>query len=340
MTVRMKDIAEKMGVSLMTVSKALRNHGDVAEETRRRVLKCARELRYEPNLVARSLAHGRSYLVGMVVPDLMHSFFAEVAKGVETVLEPRGYQIVMSNSGESAERELRQIRLLLSRKVDGLIIASAATSFRESPLELLQAHSAKYVLIDRSIPRAKFNFVGVKDEEIAICAADHLIQQGCRRIAHIAGPGNPTGIGRLRGFRRAMAKRGLPLPEEYIVRAGHDHAHGYAAMQKLLQVSPRVDGVFCYNDDVASGALNAILQAGLSVPRDIAVIGVGDVHYSDQLRVPLSTINQRSMSIGEMAAELLLNCIEAKKTPPLKSIFLEPQLVARESTQRVIPDSE
>ena len=337
MAVRMKDIARKVGVSLMTVSKALRNHSDIAEETRRRVLKCARDLHYEPNFTARSLADGRSYLVGLVVPDLMHSFFAEVAKGVESVLEPGGYQIVMSNSGESAERELKQVRSLVSRKVDGLIIASAAKTFRESPIELLQAQAARYVLIDRTIPSAKFNYVGVKDEAVGICATEHLIQQGCRHIAHIAGRANSTGTGRLRGYRRALAKHGFDISPERIVREAYNESLGYAAMQTLLEVTPRIDGVFCYNDVVAAGAVSAILQAGLNVPVDIAVIGVGNVHYSEQLRIPLSTVDQSSLQIGKSAAELLLNCIESKKPLPLKRIFLPPQVIVRESSLRSSP---
>src|SRR5512138_2095744 len=122
----MKDIAEDLGVSLMTVSKALRGHRDVAEETRRRIRERARQLEYEPDLIARSLANKRTFLIGLIVPDIMHSFFAEVAKGVDSKLEPLGYQILMSNSSENAETELRQARLLLARNVDGLIIASAA----------------------------------------------------------------------------------------------------------------------------------------------------------------------------------------------------------------------
>ena len=334
MAVRMRDIAQDLGVSLMTVSKALRNHGDVAQETRRRVSQRARELGYEPNLTARSLAGHPSFLIGLIVPDLMHSFFAEVAKGVDRKLGPLGYQIIISSSGENAETELRQIKLLLARMVDGLIIASAAPHATRSMVELLERGKARYVLIDRVFLNWKANYVGVKDDKIGAMATEHLIEQGCTRIAHLRGPMVSTGKGRLRGYRRALAKHGLKVPPEYVVSGAHEDSTGYDAMQRLLQLKPRPDGVFCYNDPVAAGAIRAILEAGLDVPRDIAVVGAGDVHYSDLLRVPLSTINQSSFQIGETAAELLLECMESKTPLPPKRIFFPPRLVVRESSLR------
>jgi len=330
----MKDIAQDLGVSLMTVSKALRNHSDVAEETRRRVCQRARELGYEPNLIARSLAGHRSFLIGLVVPDLMHSFFAEAAKGVERKLAPLGYQTAVCSSSENAETELRQIKLLLARRVDGLIIASAFAHASRSMVELLEGHAAPYVLVDRVIPNLKANYVGVKDDAIGALATEHLIEQGCTHIAHLCGPMVSTGRGRLRGYHRALAKHGLKVPPGYVISGAYEDDTGYAAMQHLLQLNPRPDGVFCYNDPVASGAIKAILEAGLDIPGNIAVVGAGDVHYSDMLRVPLSTINQSSFQIGESSAELLLECIESKTPLPTKRIFFPPRLVVRESSLR------
>jgi len=334
MPVRMKDIAEDLGVSLMTVSKALRNHRDIAEETRRRVCQRAHELGYEPNLIARSLAGHRSFLIGLVIPDLMHSFFAEVAKGIERKLEPLGYQIVVCSSGENAETELRQIKLLLARKVDGLIVASAARHASRSMVDMLGDHAAPFVLVDRMIPGVKANYVGVNDNRAGSLATKHLIEQGCTRIAHLHGSMLSTGRGRLRGYRRALAKHGLKVPPEYVVSGGHQDSTGYDAMRRLLQLKRQPDGVFCYNDPVAVGAIRAILEAGLNVPHDIAVVGAGDVHYSDMLRVPLSTINYSSFQIGESAAELLLACIESKTPLPPKRILFPPRLVVRESSLR------
>ena len=330
----MKDIARDLGVSLMTVSKALRSHSDISEETKRRVLKRAKELKYRPNWIARSLVTRRTYMVGLIIPDLMHSFFAEVAKGIARKFEPLGYQIVISNSEENPEAELREIQVLLDRSVDGIIIAAAQPNVRGELFKTLAGRKIPYVLIDRLPAGFEGHFVGGRDEEIGIMATEHLIEQGCRRIAHLRGPGNSTGIGRLRGYRRALAKHQLDATAEYVVSGQHEDSTGYEGMRKLLRVSPPPDGVFCYNDPVAAGAIKAILEAGLKVPSDIAAIGAGNVHYSDLLRVPLSTIDQSSSLIGETAANLLVECIEAKSPVSPRRILIQSRLIARESSRR------
>lgn len=334
MPVRMKDIAQDLGVSLMTVSKALRNHSDISVRTRERVLKRMRELNYQPDWIARSMVTRRTYLVGLILPDLMHSFFAEVANGVARKLTPRGYQAVILNTQEDGETERRHLEILLTRKVDGLIIASAQRSSQGELFETLRRREIPYVLIDRMIAGVDANFVGTRDEELASVATDHLVEQGCQRIAHIRGPQNGTGSARLKGYRLALARSGMKVRGDYIVSGQYGDNTGYEAMRKLLNAKPRPDGVFCYNDPVAAGAVKAILEAGLRVPQDIAVIGAGNVHYSDLLRVPLSTIDQSSGAIGEAAAELLCSCMDAKTPPAMQRIFIPSKLVVRESSRR------
>ena len=334
MGARMIDIARDLGVSLMTVSKALRSHSDISEQTRTRVMKRAQELDYRPNWIARSLVTRRTYVIGLVIPDLMHSFFAEVAKGVTRKFEPLNYQIVIANSDENADIEERQVELLLARSVDGLIIASTQPNGRRNLFGTLANRGVPYVMIDRAPAGLKANYVGVKDEEIGAMATEHLIEQGCRRIAHIRGPLIAPGTGRLRGYSRTLAKHGLKAPPEYVVSGQHSDGSGYEAMRQLLKLNPPPDGVFCYNDPVAAGAIKAVLEAGLRVPNDIAIIGAGNVHYSDLLRVPLSTIDQSSSAIGETAAELLVSCIESKTPVPVKRILIAPQLIVRESSRR------
>jgi len=330
----MKDIANDLGVSLMTVSKALRSHSDISEETRKKVIKRARELNYQPNWIARSLVTRRTYMVGLVIPDLMHSFFAEVATGVARKLGPLGYQIVISNSNEDPEAEQRQIELLVARSVDGLIVASTQPNWRKSAPKSLRSGEVPYVLIDRMPAGAKVNYVGARDEEIGTLATEHLIEQGCRRIAHLRGEDTTNSMGRLRGYRDTLERHGLPFRQEYVVRGGREDSRGYQAMQQLLRLNPPPDGVFCYNDPAAAGAIKAVLEAGLRVPEDVAIVGAGNVHYSDLLRVPLTTVDQGSGTIGETAAELLVQCIEAGTPPNPKRILIPPRLVVRESSRR------
>lgn len=318
----------------MTVSKALRNHSDISEETRERVLKRARELSYHPNWTARSLATRRTFMVGLVIPDLMHSFFAEIAKGAARTFDSLGYQVVIADSGEDPDSERRQVALLLARNVDGLMIASAQPNGRAALFRELESRKAKYVLIDRLPSGLAAHYVGCRDEDIGMLATNHLIEQGCRRIAHIRGPVIPTGTGRLRGYRRALAAAGLEARPELLVAGHSDDGAGYRAMQSLLAVNPAPDGIFCYNDPVAIGAIRAALEAGLRVPEDIAVIGSGNVHYSDMLRVPLSTVDQNPSMIGESAAELLIRSVNAKRPLAPQRTFVEPHLVVRASSLR------
>ncbi len=329
----MKDIAQDLGVSLMTVSKALRSHSDISEETRERVLKRMRELNYQPDWIARSMVTGRTYLVGLVLPDLMHSFFAEVAMGVNRKLQPLGYQVVIANTEEDPETEKRNLEVLASRKVDGLIVASAQRHKDPEMFHALERAGTPYVLIDRMVAGVEANYVGVKDEEVGLIATEHLIAQGAKRIAHIRGPAVSTGRGRLRGYRRALEKRGMKIRPEYIVSGEWGDRGGYEAMLQLLKLNPRPDAVFGYNDPVAEGAIKAALEAGLKVPGEIAIIGAGNVHYSDLLRVPLSTVDQSSSLIGERAAELLSECMEAKKPPLPRKILIPPKLIIRDSSR-------
>jgi LacI family transcriptional regulator len=326
----MKDIARDLGISPMAVSKALRDHKDIGEDTKERVLRRAAELNYRVDWVARSLVTGRTFLVGLVVPDLMQSFFAEIATAVAAALAPAGYHVVISYTGESAKEEAANIELLVSRKVDGLIIASAQRNGHA-----LQKLKTPFVLIDRMLAGLDANFVGTHNERVGQLATKHLIEQGCRRIAHLRGPALSTSSGRWRGYRQALQKHGLKLREDLIIDAGHDDASGYAAMRQLLALKPRPDGVFCFNDPVAIGALRAIAQQGLSVPDDVAVIGVANMHYSDMLIVPLSTIDQGTAEMGRQAAERLLACMAAKKRPASQEFLTTPQLVVRASSQRV-----
>jgi LacI family transcriptional regulator len=275
----------------------------------------------------------RTYLVGLVIPDLMHSFFAEVAKGVARKLTPLGYHAMILNTEEDGETERRHVEILLTRKVDGLIIASAQRPGQVEMFETLRRREVPYVLIDRVVNGVDANFVGTKDEDLGAMATAHLFDRGCKRVAHIRGPQTGTGTLRLKGYRRALSKRGVAVRPDYIVSGQYGDNTGYEAMRELLKASPRPDGVFCYNDPVAAGAVKAILEAGLRVPEDIAIIGAGNVHYSDLLRVPLSTIDQSSSAIGETAAELLCECMEAKEPGKVQKIFIPSRLVMRESTQ-------
>lgn len=334
MVVRMKDIAQDLGVSLVTVSKVLRNHPDISEETRQRVLRRMSERNYRPNLAARALVTGKTHLMGLVVPTLLHSFFAEVAHAISNVARKKGYGLVISSSEEDPELEIQEIDQLLARNVDCLFIASSqwtVESFRR-----IEERKTPYVLVDRKFVGLAANFVGVDDEQAGDMATEHLVETGCGRIAHIGAPYVSPALGRFEGFRRALTRHGIQIPAEYVVIRPHgdDDATGYAAMKELLGLRPIPDAVFCHNDPTAIGAIKAILDAGMRIPEDIAIIGCGNLRYSDNLRVPLSTIDQDSAAIGDRAGKLALTLLESKTPLRPETILLEPKLVVRHSTRR------
>jgi LacI family transcriptional regulator len=332
----MKDIARDLGVSVVTVSKVLRNHEDIGEKTRKRVLDRIKELNYTPNLAARGLVTGRTYLVGLIVPDLLHPFFAQIAKSLSGVLLKKGYCLTISTSEEDPKLEEHEIDRLLGRRLDALVIASSCTN--PAIFERIQKQGTPLILIDRCFSGFDSNFVGIDDEAVGSLATEHLIQIGCKRIAHLRGPDNSPGMGRLKGYLDTLARYKLRSLPGYISmqrRVDVDSREsGADLMSQLLALSPRPDGVFCYNDPMAIGAIHAVLDAGLRVPEDIAVIGCGNLHYDTELHVPLSSIDQQTEEIGERAGRLTLSLLESKTRPLNKTFILQPQLVIRASTDR------
>ena len=335
--VRMKDIARDMGLSTVTISKVLRGHSDIGEETRKRVLKRMKELNYQPNLAARALITGRTSTIGLVVPDLLHPFFAQIAKAVSAGIRDQGYSLIITSSEEDPDLERQEIEQLLARRVDVMLIASA--QWTVETFRRIEERKIPYILIDRWFAGLAANFVGVDDEAVGAIATGHLIDQGCRRIAHIRGPETSTAVGRLEGYRRALAARQLaPLPGHIVSigRSGDDRGEpgGYEAAKKLLGAEQRPDGIFCFNAPIALGAMRAILDAGLRIPEDIAVVGCGNLLYSDFLRVPLTSVDQDSAEIGRLAAELSLALVETKTPLRPKTKLIVPKLVVRASTLR------
>lgn len=328
--VRLKDVARELGVSVVTVSKVMRGTKDVGEVTRAKILKRLQELDYQPNIMARALATGRTFAMGLIVPDLVHPFFAELAKSLSMMLRESGRALIMASSEEDTELEAQEIRTLLSRGVDVLLLASCQSAFENIPkLE------RPLVLIDRNFPELSANFVGTDDVKAAELATEHLVSQGRRRIAHIGGSHGSTSLGRLSGYRSVLERHDLYRGEDLVMRRSRfeetGDLAGYQCMQALLGTAQRPDAVFCYNDLTAIGGIKATLDAGLRVPEDVAFVGCGNMRYSDYLQVPLSSVDQNTAGLGHAAATLALELDKNPDQPP-RSIFAQPRLVVRRSS--------
>jgi LacI family transcriptional regulator len=330
----MKRIAGELGVSITTVSKVLNNHADISEATRSRVLAKVEELGYQRNAVARSLTLRRTHTLGIVIPDLMHSFFVEIIAGIEPVASARGYGLLLCSSGEDPQKERSELEMLRGRQVDGVVLASAPAPGNSDILLQLTRQRTGLVMIDRDDHQnVKCHRVLTDDERVGQLATSHLVDLGRRAIAHIGGPNLQHARRREKGWRDALKTRGIKPADDWIVRAGFMEADGYRAMKRLLTVRPKIDAVFAANDPSAIGAMKAIWEAGLRVPQDIAVVGVGDIALGDLLRVPLTTVGWSRKDEGRHAAELLLSGLDDTETESAEPqrVIIPPNLIVRES---------
>lgn len=326
MPVTLEDIARALNVSKMTVSRAINNHPEISSETRARILATAQKMNYRPNQFARALMTKQSYLIGIVVPDLMHSYFAEICRGVEAHARPAGYQNLICSTDEEPRKERDEIEALLSR-TDGLIVASSLAASEAKFYKRLISDGAKIVLIDRLLDGLRCSAVTTDDVQVGTLATEHLIKLGHRKIGHLRGPDVSTALKRLQGYKEAMSKAKLkPLVRD----CGFTESDGYTAMQKWIAAGDLPPAIFAANDPAAIGAMAAANEAGLKVPGDVAFVGAGSIHYGDMLRVPLTTVSWSKAEMGQAAARLLLEFIGGKKKK--RTITVPPELLIRQST--------
>ena len=331
MPTTLSDIARELGISKMTVSRAINNHPEISPETRERVLETAQRMNYRPNQHARALTTNRSYLLGVVVPDLMHSYFAEICRGIEAVARPLGYQNLICNTDEDATKEMGEIEALLPR-TDGLILASSLAPEETKFYRRIMKEGAKVVLIDRRLEGLRCPTVTTDDVQVGILGTEHLIRLGHRRIGHLRGTVASTAAERFEGYKQALVKHRLPVSESLIHDCGFTERDGYEAMSAWLREGTAPPAIFAANDPAAIGAMSAITNAGLKIPDDVAIVGGGNIHYGDMLRVPLTTVAWSTMEMGQAAAHLLLEMIDGgRKGGTNRRVIVEPELVVRES---------
>jgi len=326
------DIARKLGISAMTVSRALNGKGDVSQEMRRKVVECAGRIGYRPHRWARSLVTQRSYMVGVIVPEIAHSFFAEIINGIEDVLEKSGYDILLCHSRSDAERERNEIQALIGGRMDGLIVAPEQPEKAPEPFVDLRRLKIPFVLVDRFFPGWEFSCVRLDDLEAGFLATKFLIELGHRRIAHISGPDLSTATLRRRGFLKALRQFGFEHDRRSIVAAPFGIDEGRAAMKKLLRLAPRPTAVFAANDPQAIGAIYACREAGLRVPEDISIIGAGNIEGVYHPNPFLTTIDWPRQELGRTAAQVLLSAIGNPKTSQPEIRIFPPELLIRHTT--------
>jgi LacI family transcriptional regulator len=326
------DIARELGISAMTVSRALTGNTEVSEATRRKVERCAKALNYQPNRWARSLVTRRSSIVGVVIPNISHAFFAEITFGVEEALEPAGYDILLCHSRGDPARERAEVRMLVGSKVDGLIVASEQPEGQPELFEELNQTRIPFVLVDRFFPRHVFRSVRADDREAGRLATDYLLELGHRRTAHIRGPELSSASLRYRGYVEALNARGVPARRDYVEAGNFDIQGGREAMHRLLARKHRPTAVFAANDPMAIGAIYACRDGGLRVPEDVSIVGAGNIEGVHHPNPFVTTIDWPRAAMGRTAAEILLAAIDGRENPARGTTVFPPRLLVRQST--------
>jgi len=335
-TVTIKDIAKKLGISPSTVSRALKDHFEISQETKDAVKRVAEEMNYQPNSLALSLRYSKSNTIGVVVPEIVHFFFSTVISGIEDIAQSRGYNVIITQSNESIEREMMNIQTLFNNRVDGVLVSLSKESYDHSHFEAMMQKALPIVFFDRVAEDLDSSKVTVDDLLGGFQATEHLLSQGYRRIAHIAGPsGLDITNDRLEGYRKAHQEAGVDVDEDLIVfDQGSNESDAYAAMYKLLE-EKNPDGLFASNDLAAMGAIKAAQKYGKNVPIDFGVVGFSNWQFTALTNPSISTIEQPGFEMGQHAAELLLKQIDGgEEDVPFETMKLPTTLIARDSSKK------
>jgi len=331
--VTLKEVAAELGVSTMTVSRAINNRPNVDEQTKKKIMEVVTRMGYTPNLVAKSLISSKTYTIGVVIPEISHSFFPEVVKGIEEVANSHNYQIFLTNTSDSFEKEKAVIEALRAKRVDGILISTSLTNNDYSFYKRLVESGLPMVFFDRCISDVGISCIGVNDKSASRQITEHLINKGYKRIGYLSGPKQLSiGKDRFEGFMEAMLLHNLPVDENLIIENGFNEKGGYHAMNKLLElpVSQRPRAVVAVNDPVAFGAMDAIREAGLRIPEDIAIVGFTNDIRASLVNPPLTTVHQPAFEVGKKAASKIIKTIEYEDEP-VENVELITKLVIRQS---------
>jgi LacI family transcriptional regulator len=332
MAVTSDDVARLAGVSRATVSYVVNNGPrPVSPETRTRVLDVIRQLGYQPNAVARNLRLQRTSTLGLIVPDTHNPYFSEVERGVERIAFESGYTVFLCHSGYNLEHELRYVDMLHAQRVAGVIWIPSTADF--TPYHKLKEYGVRTVVIDRLVPDEVSPVVMADNFRGGYLATAHLIELGHRRIGYIRRPVDLShSRGRYEGYKTAFQDHGMSLDENLVVKGGFVLEDGYRAVQELLALPAPPTAIFAYNDIMAIGALRALHEANLDVPRDFSLVGFDDIAQASFTCPSLTTVYLPKYEMGQRGANLLISLIEKRKPPKELLTPLEVKLIVREST--------
>ena len=330
-----KDIASYLNISPSTVSRALRDHPDISQQTKDLVKTVAEKLDYQPNTIAQSLKNRQSNIIGVVVPQVKHYFFASIMAGITDVAYEAGYTVMICQSNDDYEREVINTQALSSHHVAGLLVSVSQSTKKFDHFKALQKRNIPLVFFDRVIDQVDASSVSIDDQQSAFMATEHLIKKGYKRIAHIGGPQHLTiCTKRYQGYLDALNQYNIPLHEDLIIFEGMNEEHGNQGLIRLFnKMKAMPDSIFCVTDPVAIGVYIELKKRNIKIPQEVALVGFSDNPNASLIDPPLTTVHQPAYDIGSTATALLLDEINNKTKPKIHvKKILKTELIVRQST--------
>ncbi len=339
--VTIKDIAKELGISTSTVSRALRDSYEISPETKKLVIECAERLDYRPNPIALSLKEKRSRSIGVVVCEIANSFFSQAINGIESIAYSKGYNVIISQSNESFEREVTDLNYLASRSVDGLLISISSGTTNMEHFQKLHSRGLPIVFFDRVTEELNTHRVVVDNFKSTYEATLHLINGGYKRIACILNaPHLSIAQERIAGYKAALKEKGFE-PDESLIKTcqqgGALHQEVEKAVNEILKMKPRPDAIIGLSDKLTTGCLRVLQAKKIKVPEEMGLLGFSNSDLTELLDPPLTIIRQPAFEMGEISTQLLIDIIESKRpTRDYTKRTLETELIVRRSSQKKV----
>lgn len=328
------DIARKLNITASTVSRALNNNLKISEATKQLVQNTAKELGYQPNNIAAALRNGKSHIIGIIVPTADRTFFASVVRGIEEVANKNDYEVIVSHSYDNLKTEVQKVDALLSARVDGIIASIGKNTNKFSHFQKVVEKGMPLLLFDRTTDELEVNQVVIDDRLGAYKVTEHLIQQGCKRIAHFT---SPLKINiykeRLRGYTEALSDYGIPLEQELVMENDMQVEGGRESTEALLKLDKIPDAIFSSSDYGAMGAMQVLKDRKIKIPKEVALAGFSNEPFTSFSDPTLTTVDQLSFTMGNVVADLFFDQLKTGERKYLsQKIVLTPELVIRQSS--------
>ena len=322
------DIAKKLNVTRITVSKALRNHPDISAGMKEKVLETAEELGYTPNLIAQNLSSRKTFTLGVVIPDLENSFFAYATDSIIDTAGGKDYNVFVTVSRENQQSEKFNVQKLIGMRVDGLLICVSQETQNPQIFNHIKKLNIPLVFFDRQFEGLEFPSVTYNDREGAVAALNKILEDGYDKIAHFAGYSTVSiGKERCHGYKNALAEKGIQIKPEWIIEGGFEIIDGYYAFMELYNLKNLPEIIFTVNDQVALGVYKAAAEKGLRIPEDIGIVGFGFKDTANTFTPTLSVINQDPRKIGSIATKLLIEIINNPSTEMQRNIIIDEEFI-------------